>query len=95
MKHPFSFLAILALGTAMLQAAPQLYDITLSNAEKFTQCKISFETDSTIKFTGFNKKGEEVTKEVKASSVLFKKEVKAKAPKVKKEDKPAVEETPA
>lgn len=81
MKRPFSFLAILALGTAMLQAAPQLYDITLSNAEKYTQCKIAFESDTTIKFTGTNKKGETVTKEVKASSVLYKREVKAKEPK--------------
>ena len=101
MKRPISFLAILALGTAMLQAAPQLYDITLSNAEKFTQCKIAFETDSTIKFTGTNKKGEVVTKEVKSSSVLFKKEVKAKvqaptteeAPAATPAEEPAAEET--
>lgn len=98
MKRPFSFLAILALGSAMLQAAPQLYDITLSNAEKFTQCKIAFETDSTIKFTGTNKKGEVVTKEVKTSSVLFKKEVKAKvqkpAPEAPAEEPATTEATP-
>lgn len=91
MKRPISFLAILALGTAMLQAAPQLYDITLSNAEKYTQCKIAYESDSTIKFTGTNKKGEKVTKEVQISSVLIKKEVKAKAP--KKAAAPAAETT--
>ncbi|MBR5213343.1 MAG: hypothetical protein IKV92_03685 [Akkermansia sp.] len=93
MKRPLSFLAILALGSAMLQAAPQLYDITLSNAEKFTQCKIAFETDSTIKFTGTNKKGEVVTKEVKTSSVLFKKEVKAKVQKTTAPEAPADEPT--
>lgn len=93
MKRPISFLAILALGSAMLQASPQLYDITLNSAEKFTQCRISFESDSTIKFTGTNKKGEVVTKEVKASSILFKREVKAKAKKAEKTT-PEVEETP-
>ena len=103
MKRPISFLAILALGTAMLQAAPQLYDITLSNAEKYTQCKIAFETDSTVKFTGTNKKGEVVTKEVKSASILFKKEVKAKVqaptPDTPTEEpvaeEPKAEETPA
>ena len=90
MKRPISFLAILALGSAMLQAAPQLYDITLSNAEKYTQCKIAYESDTTVKFTGINKKGEKVTKEVNTSSVLYKKEVKAKP--AKKEAAPAAEE---
>lgn len=100
MKRPISFFAILALGAAMLQAAPQLYDITLDNEEKYTQCKIAYESDSTIKFTGTNKKGKKVTKEVDTASVLIKKEVKAKEP--KKEAKPATEtpdtkvtETPA
>ena len=88
MKRPISFLAILAFGAAILQAAPQLYDITLSNAEKFTQCRIAYETDTLIKFTGTDKKGNVVTKEVKASSVLFKKEVATKAPKTEK-TKPA------
>ena len=60
----------------MLQAAPQLYDITLSNAERYTQCKITYETDSVIKFRGTDKSGKVVTKEVKASSVLVRKEVK-------------------
>ena len=89
MKRPISFFAILALGTAMLQAAPQLYDITLDNEEKYTQCKIAYESASTIKFTGTNKKGKKVTKEVDTASVLIKKEVKAKEP--KKEAKPATE----
>ncbi len=88
MKRPISFLSILVFGAALLQAAPQLYDITLSNADKFTQCRIAYETDSLIKFTGTDKKGNVVTKEVKASSVLFKKEVATKAPKPAK-TKPA------
>ena len=92
MKRPFSFLAILALGTAMLQAAPQLYDITLSNAERYTQCKITYETDSVIKFRGTDKSGKVVTKEVKASSVLVRKEAK---PVVAKADpKPAADTKP-
>ena len=103
MKRPFSFLAILALGTTLLQAAPQLYDITLSNAERYTQCKITYETDSVVKFRGTDKNGKVVTKEVKASSVLVRKEVKPLVSKAdpkpaepKKADKPDTkDEAPA
>ena len=87
MKRTFSFLSVLALGSAMLHAAPQLYDITLTSAEKFTQCRIAYESETSVKFTGINKAGKEVTKEVKASSILLKKEVKTK--------KPVEEQTPA
>lgn len=78
MKRTISFLSILAFGSAMLHAAPQLYDITLTTAEKFTQCRIAYESETTVKFTGLNKAGKEVTKEVKTSSILLKKEAKAK-----------------
>lgn len=90
MKRTFSFLSVLALGSAMLHAAPQLYDITLTSAEKFTQCRIAYESETSVKFTGINKAGKEVTKEVKASSILLKKEVKTKKP--VKEQTPAQEE---
>ncbi|MDO4750970.1 MAG: hypothetical protein Q4A24_02580 [Akkermansia sp.] len=82
MKRPFSFLAVLALGTAMLQAAPQLYDITLTSAERFTQCRITYETDTLVKFRGTDKTGKEVTKEVKASAILVRKEVEPLVKKV-------------
>lgn len=88
MKRSLSLFSILLMGVGFAQAAPQLYDITLSNAEKFTQCRIAYETESLIKFTGTDKKGNVVTKEVKASSVLLKKEVATKAPK-KDKAKPA------
>lgn len=75
MKRPVFLLALLTCGASMLQAA-QLYDITLSSAEKFTQCQIKYRGTSITKFTGKNKKGDEVTMEVKTSSILLMKEAK-------------------
>lgn len=75
MKRPFFFLALLV-GSASWLHATQLYDITLSTAEKFTQCQIKYRGTAMTKFTGKNKKGEEVSMEVKTSSILLMKEVK-------------------
>lgn len=94
MKRPFSILAILAFGSAILQASPQLYDITLSTAERFTQCRIAYSTGSSVKFTGTDKNGKTVTKTVKKSSILVQREVKTIVKKTE-EDKPEAEETPA
>lgn len=93
MKRPFFSLALLVCSISSLQAA-QLYDITLSTAEKFTQCQIKYRGTSMTKFTGKNKKGEEVTKEVKTSSILMMKEVKP-AKVAEPEPAAAEPETPA
>lgn len=79
MKRPTFYLALLACGTALLQAA-ELYDITLSNAQKYTNCRISYQGSSKTKFTGTDKNGKVVTKEVKTSSILLKKAVEQKTP---------------
>lgn len=76
-KRPSFLFALLACGTAMLHAA-QLYDITLTNAEKYTQCRISYRGSATTRFTGTDKGGKLVTKEVRTSSILAMREVEAK-----------------
>ncbi len=84
MKHLPLIFAALALAVPALGA--QLYDITLSNSEKYTQCQLRYKGSSVTKFTGTNKKGKVVTKEVATSSILSMREVKAKpaAPKAEK-----------
>lgn len=73
MKRPIFLLALLTCGTSLLQAA-DLYDITLSNAKRYTQCRILYEAGGKTKFTGRDKKGNSVTLEVKSSSILDKRE---------------------
>ncbi|MBQ2379507.1 MAG: hypothetical protein II295_03860 [Akkermansia sp.] len=74
MKRPSFLLAALVCGASLSQAA-DLYDITLTNAQKYTQCRISYETGSKTKFTGKNRAGQQVTMEVNTSSILVKQEV--------------------
>ena len=76
MKRPFFSLALLSLSACVLQAQ-QLYDITLTSAEKFTQCRLVYKGHSKTIFSGKNKSGAEVTKEVKSTSILMMKPVKA------------------
>lgn len=94
MKRPIYLLAMLAWGAALAQA--DLYDITLSNAQKYTQCSVAYKGASTTKFTGTNKAGKVVTMEVKTSSILMMKEVQpTPAPTAKPAPTPATEDTPA
>ena len=87
MKLPISIFAGLLLGSALLHAAPQLYDITLLDNQKFTQCRISFETDSKIKFQGIDQNGKSVTKTIDKKDLFIKREAtKVEAP---KKDTPA------
>lgn len=78
MKRPIFILAMLACGASLLQAA-DLYDITLTNAKKYTQCRIHY-SGSTTKFSGTDSTGKQVTLEIKSSSILMKKEVTPVAP---------------
>lgn len=88
MKRPLFLLALLTCGASLLQAA-DLYDITLSNAKRYTQCRILYEAGGVTKFTGRDRKGNSVTMEVKSSSILDKRE--SAAP---KEETPTPEPTP-
>lgn len=74
MKLPISIFAGLLLGSAILQAAPQLYDITLLDNQKFTQCRIAYETDNEIKFRGLDQNGKNVTKTIKKKDLFIKRE---------------------
>lgn len=91
MKRPIFLFSLLACGASMLQAA-QLYDITLSNAEKYTQCQIRYKGSTMTKFTGKNKKGVAVTMEVKTSNILFMKESAAPKPEPSEEEESATEQ---
>lgn len=96
MKRPLFSLALAVCATSLLQGA-QLYDITLSNAQKYTQCTISYSGSTMTKFTGKDRSGATVTKEVKTSSILFKKKVEADvaAPEPEQPEPPETQETPA
>ena len=89
MKRPTFLLAILACGASLLNAA-DVYDITLSNAKRYTQCKIVYEAGGNTKFTGYDRTGKEVTMEVKTSSILDKREA---APKAVTKETPAATDT--
>ena len=90
MKRPTFLLALLACGASLLNAA-DVFDITLSNAKRYTQCRIVYEAGGNTKFVGYDRTGKEVTLEVKTSSILDKREV---APKPAKTTAPAETETP-
>jgi len=87
MKRPFFTLALLSLSACVLHAQ-QLYDITLTSAEKFTQCRLVYKGHSKTIFSGRDKSGAEVTKEVKSTSILMMKPVKAEEKPVATAPKP-------
>lgn len=74
MKRPLFTLALAICASSLLQGA-QLYDITLSNAQKYSQCTIHYAGSTMTKFSGKDRSGATVTKEVKTSSILYKKAV--------------------
>lgn len=86
MKRTSLLFSLLLCGAPLLHAA-DFYDITLSNAKKYTQCRILYSGSNVTKFTGKDRSGKTVTMEVKSSSILMKKEVA--------EIKPAEEPKPA
>ncbi len=65
-------LAALALSVPVVQA--KVYDITLTNATKYTQCQIKYR-GSTTKFVGTDKSGKMQTVEVPSSRILNMREV--------------------
>ena len=94
MKRPLFFLALAVCASSLLQGA-QLYDITLSNAQKYSQCTVHYAGSTMTKFTGKDRSGATVTKEVKTASILLKKPVAPDVPSAKDEpEKPAASDTP-
>ena len=79
MKRPLFTLALAVCASSLLNAA-QLYDITLSNAQKYSQCTILYGGSTMTRFTGKDRSGNVVTKEVKTSTILLKKPVAADVP---------------
>ncbi len=83
MKHLPLILAALALSSPVLQA--KVFDITLTNADTYTQCDIKYRGSRT-KFIGTDKNGKVQTVEIASSRILNIREVE---PEVKEEPKPA------
>lgn len=74
MKKSSLILSLLMLGISVAQAAP-MYTITLTSAERFTECTVAYKSSSTTKFTGTDKSGKKVTKEVPTSSIIVMREM--------------------
>lgn len=87
MKKSSLILSLLALSATFAQAAE--YNITLTSAERFTDCTVIYKSSSTTKFRGKNKAGKEITREVPTSSIIMMREI------VKEAEEPAAEEQPA
>ena len=85
MKKTALILSLLALSVSYLQAAE--YNITLTSAERFTDCTVIYKSSSSTKFRGKDKSGKDVTKEVPTSNIIMMREI------VKEEEEP--EEAPA
>lgn len=75
MKKSLFCLVALAFFSPLLEGRT-LYDITLSNTKKYTQCAVLIESPSSTKFRGTDANGHSVTMQVKTSSILLKKAVK-------------------
>lgn len=97
MKRPLFTLALAVCASSLLQGS-QLYDITLSNAQKYSQCTIHYAGSTMTKFTGKDRSGATVTKEIKTASILLKRPVAAEVVSSDEEEKetatPATAETP-
>lgn len=74
MKFKSFLIALLACGASYVATA-EVYNITLTNSQRYTQCRIIYSTDSTTKFRGLDRSGREVILEVRTSSILVKREV--------------------
>lgn len=94
MKKSFLLLSLLALGASLTQAA-QVYTITLTSAERFTDCTVIYKSSSSTKFRGKDKSGKEVTKEIPTKNIIMMREVvKAEAEPAEPAQQPAAD-TPA
>ena len=95
MKKTSIFLSLLAMGLTVAQAAQ--YNITLTTAERFSDCTVIYKSSSSTKFKGKNKAGKTVTKVVPTKDIIMMREVikKAEEPeKAEPEPAPAPEAAP-
>lgn len=96
MKKSSLVLSLLMLGISVAQAS-QLYTITLTSAERFTDCSVVYKSSASTKFNGKDKNGKQVTKEVPTSDIVSMREiVPAEAAKNEpgaNQDEPAKEQT--
>ena len=96
MKKSSLVLSLLMLGISVAQAS-QLYTITLTSAERFTNCSVIYKSSASTKFNGKDKNGKQVTKEVPTSDIVSMREiVPAEAAKNEpgaNQDEPAKEQT--
>ena len=80
MKKTSLIFSLLALGFSMAQAA-QVYTITLTSSERFTDCTVIYKSSSTTKFRGKDKAGKTVTKQIPTNSIVMMREVVKPEPK--------------
>lgn len=90
MKKSSLVLSLLMLGISIAQAS-QLYTITLTSAERFTECSVIYKSSASTKFKGKDKTGKTVTKEVPTSHIIMMREVVPTEP-IKEEPTEAKEE---
>ncbi len=79
MKKSSLLFSLLALGFSMAQAT-QVYTITLTSAERFTDCTVIYKSSTMTKFRGTNKGGKTVTKEIPTRNIIMMREVIKEAP---------------
>ncbi len=74
-------------------AAKQLYNITLSDTQRYTDCAILIQSDSETKFNGTDKEGNLISRTVKNDEILVKvpvvKEEPAPKPETQEQEQPA------
>ncbi len=78
MKKSSLLFSFFALGFSISQAAQ--YTITLTSAERFTDCTVIYKSSSTTKFRGIDKTGKKVIKEIPSSSIIMMREVITEKP---------------
>ncbi len=93
MKKTSLLFSLIALGFSYAQAA-QVYTITLTSAERFTDCTVIYKSSSTTKFRGTDKAGKTVTKEVPTQNIIMMREVVKEEPEAPEKTEP-VPATPA
>lgn len=89
MKKSTLFLTLFGLSATLAQAA-QVYTITLTSGERFTDCTVNYKSTDTTKFTGTDKNGKIVTKAVPHNTIINMREVIRETP--KEEETPTPQE---
>ena len=88
MKKISLALSLMALGLSLAQAA-QVYTITLTSAERFTDCTVIYKSSSTTKFRGKDNAGKTVTKEIPTKSIIMMREIVKETPDPEQQAEPA------